>query len=326
MSGWSAEDIPDQSGRVAVVTGANSGLGLIISRELARAGARVVMACRNVEKGERAAAEIRSTVPGSQVEVGRLDLADRASVRELAERIAAENAELDLLINNAGVMAAPRRQTVDGFELHIGTNHLGHFALTGLLLGPLVGAAEARVVTMSSEAHRGGRISFDNLQGTRRYQRWLAYCQSKLANLLFAYELQRRADAAGLRLRSMGSHPGYSATNLQSAGVGMGGVTGRLQGVVMAVTNRLMAQSDEAGALGALRAATDPTIPGGSYVGPAGMGGMRGNPEVVGSSGRSNDPETARRLWEVSEDLTGVRYEFAAARGGAALTRGGATQ
>jgi NAD(P)-dependent dehydrogenase (short-subunit alcohol dehydrogenase family) len=323
MGAWTADDIPDQSGRFAVVTGANSGLGLIIAQELARAGARVVLACRNTEKGDAAAARIRATVPGSEVEVGRLDLADLSSVREFAERTAAETPELDLLVNNAGVMAAPRRQTADGFELHIGTNHLGHFALTGLLLDPLVGAAEARVVTMSSEGHRGGRISFDNLQGKRRYQRWLAYCQSKLANLLFAYELQRRAEAAGLRLRSMAAHPGYSATNLQSAGVGMGGSTsGRLQGAVMAVTNRLIAQSEEAGALGALRAATDPAIPGGSYVGPAGMGGTRGYPEVVGSSGRSKDPETARRLWEVSEELTGVRYDFEAGQGQSAASGG----
>ena len=196
MAGWSADDIPDQTGRVAVVTGANSGLGLVVSRELARAGGRIVMACRNVEKGERGASQIRDTVADADVAVAGLDLADLESVRSFAETFGREHDRLDLLINNAGLMAPPRRLTKDGFESQFGTNHLGHFALTGLLLGRLLAAAEPRVVTESSGAHHFGRINFDDLQGERRYVRWLAYGQSKLANMMFAFELQRRATDA----------------------------------------------------------------------------------------------------------------------------------
>jgi NAD(P)-dependent dehydrogenase (short-subunit alcohol dehydrogenase family) len=313
MAGWSAADIPDQNGRVAVVTGANSGIGLVASRELARAGAKVVLACRDLGRGEEAAAEIRAPVPGAELEVRQLDLADLSSVRSFAASLAQVDGGLDLLINNAGVMATPRRLTADGFELQFGTNHLGHFALTGLLLPRLLQTSEPRVVTVSSSAHRTGRIDFDDLQGERRYGRWSAYGQSKLANLLFAYELQRRADAAGARLRSLAVHPGYAATNLQSAGPGLGGgIVSRLNQVVMAISNRLLAQSDEMGALPTLFAATAPDLPGGSFAGPTSMGGARGHPGLVSSSGASKDPEAARRLWEISEELTGVRYAFAA--------------
>ncbi len=218
MGDWTAAEIPDQSGRVAVVTGANSGLGLCTARELARAGAQVVMACRDMSRGDQAAADVRSAVPDAQAEVMRLDLADLSSVRDFVAAVGERHAEIDLLINNAGVMGIPRKQTVDGFEMQIGTNHLGHFALTGLLLERLLAAPQPRVVTVSSVAHRIGRISFDDLNGERRYFRWSAYGQSKLANLIFAYELQRRADAAGVGLKSMAAHPGYSATHLQSAG------------------------------------------------------------------------------------------------------------
>jgi NAD(P)-dependent dehydrogenase (short-subunit alcohol dehydrogenase family) len=305
---WTAQDIPDQTGRLAVVTGANSGLGLVTARELARAGATVVVACRNTAKGEQAVDTIRAAVPGARAEVRELDLADLGSVRVFAARVAEENERVDLLINNAGVMAPPRRTTVDGFESQLGTNHLGHFALTGLLLGKLLAAPRPRVVTLSSGAHRMWRISFDNLQGERHYQHWLAYGQSKLANLLFCFELQRRASVAGTSLESMAAHPGYAATNLQSAGPGIAA-----ERWAMAVANRVIAQSADMGALPALYAATVRDLPGGTFVGPDAWGGMRGHPRVVTAGGRAYDTEVAGRLWAVSEDLTGVRYEFGAA-------------
>jgi NAD(P)-dependent dehydrogenase (short-subunit alcohol dehydrogenase family) len=308
---WTAADIPDQSGRLAVVTGANSGLGLVTSRELARAGARVILAVRDTDRGEQAAGAIRREVPDARAEVASLDLADLSSVRAFAQASAAENEELDLLVNNAGVMALPRRETADGFEMQFGTNHLGHFALTGLLLDRLLARPEPRVVTVSSGAHRMGKIDFDDLQGERRYRRWGAYGQSKLANLLFARELQRRAEEAGLPLRSLAAHPGYAATNLQSAAGRMDrGLVSRLGSAVMAVSNRVMAQSDEMGALPLLYAATVPDVPGGAYVGPDKMFEQRGHPTLVGSSNAGQDMDTARRLWEVSEELTGVQYEF----------------
>jgi NAD(P)-dependent dehydrogenase (short-subunit alcohol dehydrogenase family) len=294
---WTATDIPDQSGRLAIVTGANSGLGLVISRELARAGARVIMACRNVEKGEEAA---RSITAGS-VEVRELDLADLDSVRAFAANMPDH---LDLLVNNAGVMASPRRLTKDGFESQFGTNHLGHFALTGLLLGRLLAAPEPRVVTESSTAHRTGKINFDDLHGERRYVRWLAYGQSKLANLMFAFELQRRATEAGTNLKSVAAHPGYAATNLQFAAPPW------YERAVMAVTNALFAQSAEMGALPTLYAATVADVPDGAFVGPDGPKEQRGYPKVVTAAGKAYDEQAWRRLWEVSEELTGVHYEF----------------
>jgi NAD(P)-dependent dehydrogenase (short-subunit alcohol dehydrogenase family) len=301
---WTAADIPDQTGRVVVVTGANSGLGLIDSRELARAGAEVVMACRNAEKGEDAARRIKAEVPGAEVAVWQFDLADLSSVRALADRIGTERDRVDLLINNAGVMAAPRRLTRDGFESQFGTNHLGHFALTGLLLAKLLAAPEPRVVTESSGAHRFGRINFADLHGEHRYVRWLAYGQSKLANLMFAFELQRRATEAGTALSSLAAHPGYSATNLQFAAPPV------YERAVMAVTNRVMAQSAEMGALPTLYAATVPDLAGGTFVGPDGFLEQRGYPHIVTAVGRAYDEQAWRRLWEVSEELTGVHYEF----------------
>ena len=303
---WTAEQIPDQHGRLAVVTGSNSGLGLIAARELARAGAEVVLACRNTEKGEDAARQIRTDAPGAAVEVAALDLGDLVSVQAFAERFRSEKDGLDLLINNAGVMASPRRETADGFELHIGTNHLGHFALTGMLIGTMDGREDARVVTVSSGAHRMGRISFDNLQGKRHYNRWRAYGQSKLANLLFAFELDRRLRAAGSSVTSVAAHPGYAATNLQSAAAPL------VDRGFMVFSNLLIAQSAEKGALPLLYAATYPGLEGGTYVGPDGLAEQRGYPKPVGSSGASRDEETARRLWELSEELTGVRFDLPA--------------
>jgi NAD(P)-dependent dehydrogenase (short-subunit alcohol dehydrogenase family) len=296
---WSTADIPDQSGRRAVVTGANSGLGLIAARELARRGASVVLACRNMQKGEAALTEVRAA--GGDAQLARLDLGDLASVREFA---AAQERPVDLLLNNAGVMAPPRSETADGFELQLGTNHLGHFALTGLLLDRLKAAGAARVVSVTSNGHRMGRIDFDDLQSRRRYRRWRAYGQSKLANLLFMLELDRRARAAGLPLVSVAAHPGYSATNLQFAAPPL------VDRAVMRVLNVVVAQSAEKGALSPLYAATMPDLPPASYVGPDGPGEWRGNPHLTGMSRRARDPETARRLWEVSESLTGVSYAF----------------
>ena len=302
---WSATDISDQRGKVAVVTGANSGLGLATARELARAGATVVLACRSAEKGQDAARRIGGAVPDARVEPAVLDLANLDSVREFAQRITGAHDRLDLLINNAGIMAAPRRLTMQGFESQFGTNHLGHFALTGRLLPTLLNAPEARVVTVSSALHRGGTVNFDDLQGERKYSRWGAYRQSKLANLMFCFELQRRATEAGTRLLSLAAHPGYAATNLQFAGPSR-----FYEKAYMWIGNRLFAQSADMGALPSLYAATYPGLPGGTYVGPGGPGEQRGHPKVVSAAGKAYDEEAWRRLWEVSEELTGVHYEF----------------
>jgi NAD(P)-dependent dehydrogenase (short-subunit alcohol dehydrogenase family) len=306
-STWTARDMPDQSGRIAVVTGANSGLGLVTARELARAGATVVIACRNTDKGERAAAEIKAAVPSADVPVQALDLADLASVRTFAERVVSERDRLDLLINNAGVMAPPRRLTTDGFESQFGTNHLGHFALTGLLLSRLLAAPQPRVVTVSSTGHRIGRIRFDDPQWTRSYNNWLAYGQSKLANLMFCFELDRRATAAGTPLKSMAAHPGYAATNLQSAGPAR-----PHERWLGEIGNKLVAQSAEMGALPSLYAATVEDLPSGSFVGPDGFMEQRGHPHVVTAAGKAYNREDWSRLWALSEELTGVSYEFPA--------------
>ncbi|HEX4280544.1 MAG TPA: oxidoreductase [Solirubrobacteraceae bacterium] len=301
---WTAADIPDQRGRVAVVTGANSGLGLATARELARAGARVVLATRSTQKGEDAASRIVSTVPGAELDPTVLDLADLDSVRAFA---ASAPARVDLLINNAGVMAAPRRVTKQGFESQLATNHLGHFALTGLLLGRLLSAPAPRVVTVSSTLHRRGTMNFDDLQGERKYSPWGAYGQSKLANLMFCFELQRRATEAGTALLSMAAHPGYAATNLQFA------ATDRFHEKAIGwIGNRVFAQSADMGALPTLYAATVPDLPGGTFVGPGGRSEQRGYPKVVTAAGKAYDEQAWRRLWDISEELTGVQYEFAA--------------
>jgi len=291
MGKWTAADIGEQHGRTFVVTGANSGLGAVVARELATVGARVVLACRDTAKGEAVAQDI-----GPNAEVRKLDLADLGSVRAFADSIE----QVDVLINNAGVMAVPFRRTVDGFEMQIGTNHLGHFALTGLLIDRVTD----RVVTMSSAAHAIGTLNLEDLNWEdRRYSRWRAYGQSKLANLLFTYELQRRFTAAGSPLKALAAHPGYSSTNLQSH-------TESFLDSVMAIGNRIIGQRAEIGALPELYAATDPTVPGGSYLGPDGPLEVRGYPKRVGSSKKSKNLDDARRLWELSEKLTGVTYPF----------------
>ncbi len=306
---WTAADIPDQSGRTAIVTGANSGLGLATARELARAGASVWIAVRDEEKGGEAVSSIRTVVPEADLTVGQLDLADLSSVRAFSESFAGAGRQLDLLINNAGIMAAPRRLTRDGFESQFGTNHLGHFALTGLLLGALLKAPAPRVVTVSSTLHRSGTMNFDDLQGERKYSRWGAYGQSKLANLMFCFELQRRAVAADTALLSLAAHPGYASTNLQFAAPDR-----FYEKAYMWIGNRLFAQSADMGALPTLYAATVPDLPGGTYVGPGGRAEQRGYPKVVTAAGKAYNESAWRRLWEVSEELTGVHYEFAGAR------------
>ncbi len=300
---WTAEDIPDLTGRRAVVTGANSGLGLVVAGELARAGAEVVLACRDRSRGEAAIAAIRAQGDGAAVELGILDLADLASVHAFAASLG--GGRLDLLVNNAGVMATPHRRTTDGFELQLATNHLGHFALTGLLLDRLVAAPAGRVVSVSSLLHRSGRIDFDDLQSEQGFRPWRAYSQSKLANLLFAFELDRRSRAAGLTLASVAAHPGYAATKLQS-----NGPRRPLERVALAVGNLLLAQGAAGGALPILRAACDPDVEGGAYHGPDGPGERRGYPRPVAPSPAALDPEAATRLWRVSSELTGVSYRF----------------
>lgn len=301
---WTPQDIPDQSGRVAVVTGANVGLGLVAARELARKGAHVILACRNPRRGEEGLAQLRAAVPEADAELAALDLSDLSSVRAFTESFSAEHDGLDLLINNAGIMAVPRAVSVDGFESQLATNHLGPFALTGLLLAALQ-ARDGRVVTVSSLMHRIGKIDFDDLMGERSYGRWGAYAQSKLANLLFTFELERRARAAGLGLHAMAAHPGVSATNLFTAG------QRSLADRMMAPVNYRFAQSAEIGALPELYAATVTDLPGGCYVGPNGFMEQRGHPKLVQARSAAYDPDLARRLWEVSEELTGVSYAFA---------------
>jgi NAD(P)-dependent dehydrogenase (short-subunit alcohol dehydrogenase family) len=305
-SRWTATDIPDQSGRLIVVTGANSGLGLETTRELARAGATVVIACRDAAKGHGAAESVRRDVGAAALEVRSLDLADLDSVRRFASELAADHPSVDVLINNAGVMAPPRRRTADGFESQFGTNHLGHFALSGLLLDQLLASPQGgRVVTVSSGAHRiPGAIKFADPQFERGYSPWRSYGQSKLANLMFCFELARRAAQAGAPLVSLAAHPGYARTNLQVAGPRF------WEAAMMRVTNLLFAQSAAMGALPSLYAATLPDLPGGTFVGPDGMGEQRGHPKVVAAAEKAYDEDAWRRLWELSEELTGVVYRW----------------
>jgi NAD(P)-dependent dehydrogenase (short-subunit alcohol dehydrogenase family) len=295
-SKWTAADLPSLDGRTVIVTGANSGLGLITARELARVGARVVMAVRDSAKGEQAAETIQGTT-----EVRPLDLADLGSIHAFAD---SWTGDLDILINNAGVMAVPERRTKDGFEMQIGTNHLGPFALTNLLLPHITD----RVVTVSSTAHRTGKIRLDDLNWEHGdYERWPAYGQSKLANLLFTLELQRRLEEVGSSVRALAAHPGYASTNLQSH-TGSG-----LQHRIMSITNRVIAQSDEMGALPTLYAATQ-DLPGNSYIGPRGLLEQRGYPAPANRNAAARDAEMAKALWKLSEELTGVTFPFTTTR------------
>jgi NAD(P)-dependent dehydrogenase (short-subunit alcohol dehydrogenase family) len=302
---WSVAHVPDQSGRTAVVTGANAGLGLATARALAERGATVVLACRDLAKAEQAVERIHSEVGHANLRVVHLDLASLASVRKAADELHSSYPRLDLLINSAGVMAVPYQRTEDGFELTLATNHLGHFALTGLLLERLLATAGSRIVTVSSIAHRRGVMQFDDLQSEHRYRPGDAYGQSKLANLLFTYELQARLEAAGRRTIALAAHPGNARTELwrTSSRVERVLISPRLRWL-----NFWLVQSAELGALPTLRAAVDPSARGGDYYGPAGPFQFTGSPTRVESSARSRDAVAQRRLWDLSEQLTGVSY------------------
>jgi NAD(P)-dependent dehydrogenase (short-subunit alcohol dehydrogenase family) len=303
---WTAADIPSQVGKTFVITGANGGLGFEATRALAKKGARIVMACRNLEKAEAAQARVVAETPHARLDVVALDLGDLASVRRAATEIATKCDRMDVLCNNAGVMAIPRRVTPSGFETHFATNHLGHFALTGLLLPKLLATTGARVVTVSSLMHQYGRMRFDDLQRERRYEKWTAYAQSKLANLLFAFELARLLERAGHPVLSVAAHPGYAATDLQGVGPNMTG--SRLMKTLTTLGNRVIAQSAEMGGLPTLYAMTAPGVRSGEYFGPDGFRQLRGHPRRVGCHRRARNEEDARRLWDVSERLTGVSY------------------
>jgi len=306
-AGWAAADMPDQHGRMALVTGANSGIGFHQVLELTRRGAHVLLASRDADRGRIARAAVWEVVPAASIELVQLDLAELDSVRRLSREILERGVGLDLLINNAGVMAVPRRQaTAQGFELQFGTNHLGHFALTGYLLPELLQRPGSRVVTVSSINHRMGSISLADLQSNHGYRPWRAYNQSKLANALFTLELDRRLRAVGARTISVGAHPGYSRTELQYRGPRLGGrgITAMALGLITKVAG----QPAEQGALPVLRAATDPEAQGGDYYGPAGLGELRGSPRKVRYAKKAHDAQLARRLWQASEFLTGVVF------------------
>ncbi|GGZ72582.1 oxidoreductase [Streptomyces echinoruber] len=304
MTGWSSDDIPDLDGRVAVVTGANGGLGEVTARQLARRGARVVLACRSEARGRAAAERIAAEVPGARAEPALLDLADLASVRRFAQSLPYDR--IDLLVNNAGVMALPYGTTADGFETQFGVNHLGHFALTGLLLPALLAAPGARVVTVSSMMHALANIDITDLNSERRYRRWIAYARSKTANLLFTHELARRLAAHGADVTAAAVHPGYAATNLQTAGPRAEGR--RTAERVVRLVNRVVAQPAEAGALPTLYAATAPGVRPDSFTGPS-FALWRGAPAPSWRAPWTLDDRASRLLWTESERLTGVRYE-----------------
>lgn len=309
MSTWGYADIPDLSGRTVVVTGANSGLGYVATEAFVRRGADVVMACRSTDRGREAADGTRNPDAVGSLTVMELDLGDLASVRSFATAYDREFDDLHLLCNNAGVMATPHRTTADGFELQFGVNHLGHFALTGLLLDSLQRTAgETRVVTHSSAMHERGQIDFEDLKHERSYDKWDAYAQSKLANALFGFELDRRLTAAGSSVKSVVCHPGYADTNLQRRGPEMAG--SRLRLLAMKAANAVVGQSAEQGALPLLYAATAESIDGGEYVGPGGLLSMRGAPEVQTSAPQARDEAAAERLWSVSAELTDVSYHL----------------
>jgi NAD(P)-dependent dehydrogenase (short-subunit alcohol dehydrogenase family) len=293
---WTAKDIPDQTGKTAIVTGANSGIGLETARALADKGANVIMACRNLEKARQAEADIRSTVSHAKLQVIQLDLADLASVRQFAETFKAQHDHLNILVNNAGIMGPPLTRTKDGFEVQFGANHLGHFALTGLLLKSLLNMPGTRVVVVGSLVERGARINFENLDARQRYEPHAAYGQSKLANLLFCYELGRRFKRAGVNAIAAAAHPGWTASNLQQ------------NAPLVRFLNPIFSQTPAWGALPSLYAATAPDVQSGDYFGPDRLLEARGHPKRVKSSPTTHDTDLAKKLWAVSETLTGVNY------------------
>ncbi len=305
MARWTTKDIPDQSGRVVIVTGANSGLGYETSLALAEKNATVIMACRNMSKGQDALNQVKAKVPHATVELMQLDLGSLASVNVFAETYRANYDRLDLLINNAGIMGIPRGETADGFEIQFGVNHLGHFALTGLLIDLIIQTPNSRVVSVSSSANFFGTMNFDDLMGEQSYTRYGAYSQSKLANILFANELQKRLEEAGVNTISLSAHPGYSSTNLQSTSTAHSGAL--IERILYPVLGRVMAQSQAQGALPQLYAAVSPDANGCDFIGPHFMN-MRGYPKKVRAKADAYDEEIAKRLWEASEKLTGITY------------------
>ena len=302
---WTAEQIPSQAGKTVLITGANSGIGFQAALELARHGAYVLLGCRNAAKGQEALDRLRSEAPGAGAEVVELDMASLASIRAFAAGFAARGIALDVLINNAGVMALPKRElTADGFERQFGTNHLGHFALTGLVMPQLLAAPAPRVVTVASLAHRNGKIDFANLQSERGYKPWDAYGESKLANILFANELDRQARAANSRLISVPVHPGVSQTSIVANGPGASDLKTR----VLFTFAKFLTSKDAEGALPTLYAATSVDVRGGQYIGPDGFMEFKGSPTVVKARAHALDPAVGQRLWTASEELTGVMY------------------
>lgn len=305
---WTQDNMPSQSGKTIIVTGANSGIGFLTAKELAAKGAKIIMACRSIDKAEKAAQEIRNTLPNADVSVTQLDIANLASVRSFADNIAAEHTQIDTLINNAGVMGFPTRtETADGFEAQFGTNHLGHFALTGLLLPLLQQAAEARIVTVASVAHKNtDGLNFEDLNfDSSEYKAFDAYAKSKLANLLFMYELDRRLKSAGSSLISAASHPGYSATNITSSA---NPNDSAIKNFLIGLGNQLMAMPAWKGALPSLYVATMPDVKGGDYIGADGPLQFWGWPGRVKAKETAHDAQAAQQLWQASEHLTGVEY------------------
>lgn len=297
-SKWDRSNVPDQAGKTVIITGANSGIGLETARMMAEKGAHVIMACRNIERSKPSHAIVNRESTTGNADLIRLDLSEFSSIRDFVSEVKERFPKIDILINNAGVMAPPYGLTKDGFELQFGTNHLGHFLLTGLLLGNITGVAGSRIVTITSIAHINGTINFDDLKSEKRYRRMEAYRQSKLANLIFAYELQRRLAAAGSETISVAVHPGVSSTAL----VVLPPLLERLKDALL--------MSPEKGALPTMMGATEPSVRGGEYIGPDGFRQAFGFPAILQSNSLSHDPETARRLWDVSEELTGLKYEF----------------
>lgn len=306
MQHWTTDNMPDQSGKTIIVTGANSGLGFETTKALAEKGATVIMACRNMDKGDRARQRVIDHVPDATLELMALDLSDLSSVRDFAATFQGKHERLDVLINNAGLMGIPRRETVDGFEMQLGVNHLGHFALTGLLMERLLATPDSRVISVSSFiAYIGEGIHLDDLNMTQNYTRYGAYAQSKLANVLFAYELDERLKAAGADVRSIAAHPGYSDTSLQDNSTTSSG--NKIEGFIYGITNRLLAQSQAKGALPQLYAATAPEAKGGTFYGPNFLR-IRGYPTQVRAPEDATNTHIRRRLWESSQQMTGVRY------------------
>lgn len=309
---WTTEQMPDLADRVVIVTGANSGIGREAAREFARRDATVILACRNMERGEQCGSDIAADVGGASLDLRQLDLADLESVDEFADGVLTDYSRLDILCNNAGLMAIPRRETSDGFEMQLGVNHLGHFALTGRLLELILETPSSRVVTVSSNAHKFGEIRFEDLHWERGYSKWGAYGQSKLANLHFAFELQRRFDHFGHDSISVGCHPGMAHTNLAEKGPLMSGR--KLMAKASNLFTKTFGQSAKKGALPVLYAAVESRLEGAEYVGPDGFAEAQGYPEITEPDEEARDEEVARRLWDVSEGLTGVYYDFEGAQ------------